>query len=135
MRTWYTVKPCEYTKKSHINMCVYDSGWEASEAFELDNNSNVKAWVKNEHLGFEILYIFNGVVKKYWPDFIICLKKGDYLVLEIKGQDSQQDRTKREFLNEWVKAVNEHGGFGKWKWTVSKDPADIKELIQNMVRK
>ncbi|MFH1738084.1 MAG: DEAD/DEAH box helicase family protein, partial [bacterium] len=25
MRTWYTGKPCEQTKKSHINVCVYDS--------------------------------------------------------------------------------------------------------------
>ncbi|CAF0694762.1 hypothetical protein MPNT_170059 [Candidatus Methylacidithermus pantelleriae] len=25
MRTWYTGKPCERTRKSHINVCVYDS--------------------------------------------------------------------------------------------------------------
>ena len=31
MATWYTGKPCEYTDRSHINMCVYDSTWEASE--------------------------------------------------------------------------------------------------------
>ena len=33
MRTWYTGKPCERTCRSHINMCVYDSTWEASDAF------------------------------------------------------------------------------------------------------
>ena len=38
MGTWYTGKPCEHTVKSHINFCVYDSTWEASEAFELDHN-------------------------------------------------------------------------------------------------
>jgi type III restriction enzyme len=27
MRTWYTSKPCERTRKSHINVCVYDSTW------------------------------------------------------------------------------------------------------------
>ena len=36
MTTWYTSKPCERTARSHINFCVYDSTWEASEAFELD---------------------------------------------------------------------------------------------------
>jgi len=41
MRTWYTSKPCELTKKSHINFCVYDSTWEASAAFQLDRNKNV----------------------------------------------------------------------------------------------
>ena len=44
--------------KSHINLCVYDSAWEASDAFVLDHNPNVAAWAKNDHLGFEILYIY-----------------------------------------------------------------------------
>jgi serine kinase of HPr protein (carbohydrate metabolism regulator) len=28
------------------------------------------------------------------------------LVLEVKGQDNQEQQTKREFLSEWVRAVN-----------------------------
>lgn len=130
MRTWYTGKPCEPAKRSHINFCVYDSTWEAAEAFELDRNPNVKAWVKNDHLGFEILYIFKGVVQKYRPDFIIRLKTGRFLVLETKGQDSQQDKTKREFLDEWVRAVNEYGRLGKWQWAVSRDPSDVAEILK-----
>ncbi len=131
VQTWYTGKPCEYTKKSHINLCVFDSTWEASEAFEFDRNTNVKSWVKNDHLGFEIIYIFRGVVRKYYPDFLIRLKDGTMLILETKGQDTQQDKTKREFLDEWVRAVNNHGGFGKWKSAVSKNPADIKSILIN----
>ncbi|MFZ3169734.1 MAG: DEAD/DEAH box helicase family protein [Candidatus Methanoperedens sp.] len=130
MRTWYTGKPCESTKRSHINFCVFDSTWEASEAFELDRNPNIDAWVKNDHLGFEILYIFKGEVRKYRPDFLIRLKNRKLLILETKGQDSQQDKTKREFLDEWVKAVNQQGGFGEWTWAVSKDPADVSGIIQ-----
>jgi type III restriction enzyme len=135
MRTWWTGRPCEHTKRSHINCCVFDSTWEASEAFELDRNPNVEAWVKNEHLGFEILYIFNGVVQKYRPDFIIRLKNGDHLILETKGQDTQQDKTKREFLDEWVRAVNEHGGFGKWQWAVSTNPADVAGILKAAILK
>jgi type III restriction enzyme len=131
MRTWWTGKPCEYTQKSHINFCVFDSTWEATEAFELDRNSDVKAWIRNEHLGFEILYIFKGVVQKYWPDFIIQLKTGSHLILEVKGQDTQRDRTKREFLDEWARAVNEHGGFGNWQWAVSTHPSDVAGILQN----
>ncbi len=126
---WYTGKPCEYAQKSHINFCVYDSTWEAAEAFELDHNPNVDRWVKNDHLGFEIIYAFKGVIRKYRPDFIIRLKSGNFLILETKGQDTQQDKTKRKFLDQWVKAVNEHGGFGKWKWAVSKSTADVKGII------
>ena len=135
MRTWYTGKPCEPTKRSHINFCTFDSTWEATEAFEIDRNPNVDAWVKNDHLGFEILYIFKGVVSKYRPDFIIRLKNGDCLVLEVKGQDTQQDRTKREFLDEWVRAVNQHGGFGKWQSAVSTHPSDVLGILQGAMLK
>ncbi len=131
MRTWYTAKPCEYARKSHINFCVFDSTWEASEAFQLDQNENVEAWVKNDHLGFEILYTFQGVVRKYRPDFIIKLTAGSLLVLEIKGQDTLQDNTKRAFLDEWVKAVNRQGGFGKWSWAVSFNPSDLPEILRS----
>lgn len=129
MRTWYTGKPCEFTKRSHINFCVFDSTWEATEAFELDRTPHVEAWVKNEHVGFEVLYVFKGVVHKYRPDFIIRLKTGSFLVLETKGQETDQDKTKRAFLDEWVKAVNEHGGFGKWEWAVSRHPGDVVEIL------
>ncbi|HQQ00632.1 MAG TPA: type III restriction endonuclease subunit R, partial [bacterium] len=129
MGTWYTGKPCEYTRRSHINYCVYDSTWEACEAFRLDHHDSVDAWVKNDHLGFEILYIFAGVVQKYRPDFIIRLKSRQYLILETKGQDTQQDKTKREFLNEWVTAVNAHGGFGTWNWAVADAPGKIDSIL------
>ena len=129
MAIWYTGKPCEHTERSHINMCVYDSTWEASEAFELDRSPLVDAWAKNDHLGFEVLYVHRGVVRKYRPDFLIRLKSGDMLVLETKGQDDDQNRTKRQFLAEWTKAVNQHGGFGRWRSDVSRDPGDIKDIL------
>lgn len=135
MRTWWTGKPCEPTKHSHINFCVFDSTWETTEAFELDRNPNVEAWVKNDHLGFVIPYVFKGVVQKYFPDFIIRLKTGKFLVLETKGQDSQQDKTKREFLDEWVRAVNKDGRFGEWLWTVSNNPADVAGILENTILK
>ena len=129
MTTWYTGKPCAHTARSHINACVYDSTWEASESFELDNNSAIESWVKNDHLGFEVLYVHRGVVRKYRPDFLIRLKSGDMLVLETKGIDDDQNRTKRQFLGEWTNAVNQHGGFGRWTWAVSRDPGDIKDVL------
>lgn len=129
MLKWYTGKPCEYTARSHINVCVSDSSWEASEAFELDHNPVVDAWVKNDHLGFEVFYVHRGVVRKYRPDFLIRLRSGDMLVLETKGWDSDQNRTKRRFLDEWTRAINAHGGFGRWSWDVSMAPGDIKDIL------
>jgi len=130
MQPWFTRRPCEPAVHSHINLCVFDSRWEASEAFELDRNSNVSAWVKNDHLGFEIVYIFRGVVLKYRPDYLVRLKNGKTLVLEVKGQMTQQDGTKRDFLREWVEAVNAHGAFGPWTSDVSLNPADLRQILQ-----
>ena len=130
VRTWYTSKPCEWTDKSHISHCVYDSGWEASEAYFLDRSDLVESFVKNDHLGFYILYNHNGVIRKYYPDFMIRLSNGEYLILETKGIDNQQNKTKREFLNEWVKAVNNHSGFGKWYCRVSFHPSDMEHILK-----
>ena len=129
MPTWYTGRPCAPTQHSHINVCVHDGTWEAAEAFELDRNPSVAAWVKNDHLDFDVLYVYNGVVKKYRPDFIIRMDSGVHLVLEVKGRDSDENRTKRRFLAEWVEAVNAYGGFGRWACDVSFDPADLKDLL------
>ncbi len=130
MLPWFTGKPCEAAKRSHISLCVYDSRWEANEAFELDRNPIVDAWVKNDHLGFEILYTSKGIVHKYRPDYLVRLKSGKILVLEVKGLDSLENKTKREFLAEWVKAVNMHGGFGQWASDVSHHPKDVAGILQ-----
>jgi len=129
MLPWYTSKPCEHVNHSHINMCVFDSRWEASEAFELDRSQHVAAWVKNDHLGFEITYSFKGVIRKFRPDYLVRLANGKMLVLEVKGQDNQEQQTKREFLSEWVRAINGHGGFGTWASDVSRYPSDIHEIL------
>jgi type III restriction enzyme len=134
MRPWYTGRPCEHTSRSHINQCVYDSTWESSEASELDRSNLVDSWVKNDHLGYEILYTHNGVVKKYRPDFLVRLKGGRMLVLEVKGQDADEHRTKREFLAEWIRAVNSHGGFGRWSADVSFDPSDLRAILTRHAR-
>jgi len=129
MLPWYSGKACEHTKRSHINMCVYDSRWEANESLELDRNKNVRAWVKNDHIGFEITYSFKGIIHKFRPDYLVRLTNGKTLILEVKGQDDQQQQTKREFLSEWVRAVNGHAGFGEWTADVSRHPKDLLEIL------
>ena len=130
MRTWYTGKPCERTRKSHINVCVYDSTWEASDSFALENSDEVSAWAKNDHLGFEVLYIYRGVVRKYRPDFLARLRNGEMLVLETKGRDTEQDQVKRRCLDEWTKAVNAHGGFGLWRSGLAMSPGEIQNVLK-----
>ncbi len=129
MPTWYTSKPCRITQRSHISHCVFDSGWEFTEAFVLEKNPDVVSWVKNDHLGFEIVYVFDGVVRKYYPDFLIRLRNGKMLVLETKGQVTRQTTEKRKALEEWIIAVNQLGDYGEWVSDLSTDIADVDGII------
>ena len=135
MRAWFTSRPCERLEKSHISHCVYDGGWETTEARFLEKSDLVTSFVKNDHLGFAILYNHNGIIRKYYPDFLIRLANGDHLVLEVKGQDSQQEQTKREYLKEWIEAVNSQGGFGKWHSGVSFDRSDIESQLMRCMKR
>lgn len=133
MPTWFTSKPCFITQKSHISHCVFDSTWETPESYIIQKNPHVKSWVKNDHLGFEILYIFDGVVRKYIPDFLIQLDNDKVLVLETKGQESRKDKEKRKALSEWISAVNALGEYGFWCNDVSYNVADVDGIIAKYV--
>ena len=43
--------------------------------------------------------------------------------------ETDQDRTKRWFLQEWVTAINAHGGFGRWVHAVPTHPGDIQDIL------
>jgi hypothetical protein len=131
LRTWWTSKPCEKFDKTHINFVVVDSKLEYLEAKKINDNILVKSFVKNDHLGFAIIYNYQGIVNRYFPDFIIKLTTGENFILETKGKDTDKDKTKRVFLDEWCRAVNQHGGFGKWSWSVSFNANDLDLILQN----
>jgi len=68
---------------------------------------------KNDHIGFEITYWFKGIIHKFRPDYLVRPTNGKTVIVEVKVQDDHE-QTKREFLSEWVRAVNGHGIFGEW---------------------
>ncbi len=130
MRTWYSTKPCLETTKSQISHAVVDSTWEHYTAQVLEKRTDVSAYAKNDHLGFQLHYLWRGSRRKYVPDFLIRLANGKHMALEIKGEDSDQNRTKRRALDAWVRAVNARGGFGTWCWDVVKaEPAKVDDVI------
>ncbi len=129
IRSWWSSKPCERFEKTHTNLVVCDSSWEFLEAKTINESEHVKSFIKNDHLNFVVYYNFQGVVRRFFPDFICKLNNGKNLIIETKGQDSEQNKTKRAYLDEWCRAINQHGGFGQWCWEVSFDPNDIQTLI------
>lgn len=129
MRTWYTTKPNVPTIKSHISHVVGDSAWEQYAANVFEARDEVVAYAKNDHLGFQIHYLWAGSRRRYVPDFLVRFASGKMLALEIKGVDSPQNKAKRDALAEWVTAVNSEGGFGTWAWAVAFEPAQVHDLV------
>lgn len=130
MRAWYTTKPCIETTKSQISHAVADSTWEAYTVNVLERSDNVAAYAKNDHLWFHIYYLWRGSRRRFVPDFLVELTNGKRMVLEIKGEDSDQNRVKRRALDAWVRAVNARGGFGMWCWDVVKaEPSKVADAI------
>ena len=130
MRTWYTTRPCEPTRRSQVSHLVVDSGWEKYVGEMLDAHPQVAGWAKNDHLGFQVYYLWNGSKRRFVPDFLIRLRSGRTLVLEVKGRDSPQDAAKRRALAQWVDAVNAHGGLGNWAAdAVLAEPARARDVI------
>jgi type III restriction enzyme len=129
MRTWYTTKPNFPAVKSHVSHLVGDSSWEGHAANVFEKSGDVLAYAKNDHLGFQIQYLWAGSRRRYIPDFLVKYTNGKMLALEIKGTDSPQNKAKRDAMAEWVEAVNEIGGFGIWSWGVAFDPGQIQDII------
>jgi type III restriction enzyme len=127
--SWWSSKPCERFEKTHTNLVVCDSSWEYLESKTINESNHVKSFIKNDHLNFVVFYNFQGVVRRFFPDFICKLTNGKNLIIETKGQDNEQNKTKRAYLDEWCKAINQYGGFGHWAWEVSFDPNDLQSLI------
>ena len=135
MRTWYTTRPNCPATRSHISHVVGDSAWEQYAANIFETHEGVHAYAKNDHLGFQVHYLWGGSRRRFIPDFIVRLANGKTLALEIKGQDSPQNQAKRDALDEWVKAVNAAGGFGIWAADVAFEPARIRDIIDRQMAK
>src|SRR5262249_24920006 len=89
-------------EKCHINLVPCDSNWEAKFAETLESMPEVKAYVKNQNLGFKIPYTFEGRPGNYYPDYIVRIDDGRgsgdllSLVVEITGQELKQKEAKVE---------------------------------------
>ena len=133
MPTWYSRKKCLPTEKSHISHMVCDSSLEEKTAKMLDKNTHVKAWVKNDHIGFQITYFFQGQAHKYIPDFVVLLDNGMHLIIETKGEIRDMDKAKRKFLQRWISAVNYERDFGLWAEEMSSGLRDVDTIIEHFV--
>jgi type III restriction enzyme len=125
------------TTKSHVSHVVLESNWEKRAAQILEAHPKVACYVRNYKLDFSIPYRFAETNRQYVPDFIVRLARNPAdpdsprlnLVLEIKGEEDERDRTKAAGAERWKDAVNYAGNFGRWEYEVCRNVDSLRTLI------
>ncbi len=106
--------------RCHLNWAVCDSDWEAEFWRVVEAHPRVRAYVKNQGLGFEVPYLSGGEPRRYIPDFIVQLDDGRggeplNLIVEIKGYRGEDAKDKKAAMDtHWIPGVNHLGGYGRW---------------------
>lgn len=129
-----TSRVCHGTGKSHISHVVVDTAsWEHTVAFALERLDRVLSYARNDHLDFTIPYEFDRQSHYYIPDFLVRVRSATgsvvNVILEVKGFQSEKDRSKEAAAQRWVAAVNHHGEFGRWALVVCRDPRHLGHTL------
>ena len=128
MVNFHTGKELYDAQRCHLNAAVFDFGWEREAGELLDSHPAVAAWVKNDRLGLVIPYRKEGTPRKYLPDFVVELKNGDYLIVEIKGQEGDA-AIKKAAAERWCRAVNNDGRYGKWAYHLCFGAGELRGVL------
>ena len=120
--------------RSHVNWAICDSEWEAEFCRVAESHPRVRAYVKNDNLGFEAPYRFGSEARRYRPDFIVLVDDGRggedplRLVVEVKGYRREDAKEKKAAMETfWVPGVNRLGTFGRWAFAEFGDVYEMQE--------
>src|SRR3546814_390993 len=124
--SFVTRKAAIEATKSHVSHVVLDgvkgNTWEEIIALRCELHPKVAAYVKNDHLDFEIPYTWQGRSHRYVPDFLVRLVQDDpgdvvrTLVIEVSGGMKSPGPTQAKAVtarDRWCTAVNNDGRFGR----------------------
>ena len=118
------------TERSHVNAVVLDSSWEQTAAFYLEQQrDHVFCYVRNDRPFLLIPYEYEGVQHHFEPDYVLRMKSGKTTVLEMKGEEDDQDRAKHQAARRWITAVNNWGRLGVWDFLVCRDPQLLPKFL------
>ena len=125
-------------RKCHVNWVILDSDWEAEFCRVVESHPNVRAYVKNHNLGFEVPYQFGSISRTYIPDFIVHVDDGREdplnLVVEIKGYRREDAKEKKSTMETyWVPGVNNLGEYGRWAFAEFRDNYQIESEFDSLI--
>jgi type III restriction enzyme len=66
---------------------------------------------------------------RYLPDFLVETDRGLNLIIEIKGQVTDNADVKVKAAHRWVDAVNRLDEHGTWRYLLVTDPGSVGKLV------
>jgi type III restriction enzyme len=95
-----TVKPAQATAASHLKFVAADTNsWEQATALQLEMLALERAvvcYARNDRLELNIPYEFYGRPRVYEPDFLVRLRNGLQVLVEVKGQTHVKTEAKHQ---------------------------------------
>lgn len=128
--------------KCHVNYLVPDSEWETQFALVAEQHPKVLAYVKNQGLGFEVPYEYQGSHHSYYPDFLLKIDDGHgiddplHLIAEIKGYRGENAKAKADTMHtSWIPGINNLKKFGRWAFAEFTQPYTMTEDLTALIQK
>ena len=73
-----------------------------------------------------------GIIYGYEPSFLVRMKDGRALILEIKGYEADEEKAKHAAAKRWISAVNSWGGLGEWCFHVCRGPQLLAKELKHI---
>ena len=137
-----TTRPTVPLTKSELNAAVVLSEGKGGDIGEvraievLEDLDFVEAFAPNNRkIGFQIPWDYQGHVRRYEPDFLVRVRGGVTVVLEIKGGKGEihgEDEVlaKNAAARKWVAAVNNAKRYGKWAFEICRELPKLREQLR-----
>lgn len=143
---YQTTRPVMPLTKSHLNAAMVDSGaktggFEVAAIDVLEEEDCVEFYSPNDRqVGLAIPYDYNGEQKSYEPDFVVRMRGGLTIMLEIKGGggkvwDPNRVNAKNAAAKKWCDAVSNVGRYGQWVFEICEEtkekatPVLLREIL------
>ena len=132
-----TTWPVAKLEKSHLNAAIVRSEDERKAIDVLEELGCVECYTPNSRkIGMTIPYRFDDAPHRYEPDFVVRLRGGKMLVIEIKGlaglvhgDDENRVQAKKLAAAKWVEAVNNAKAHGQWAYIYCDEPAKLRGQV------
>jgi type III restriction enzyme len=130
-----TTRPVVPVERSHLNGVIYRSDLEREAAEVLDKSTFVESFTANSRgFGLTVVYQDGDGTRDYEPDFIVRVRGGKHLVIEIKGlkgelHDENLVSIKNQAARKWIAAVNNAKRYGAWEFEICRNMRELEKVL------